>query len=111
MDIVEKVNIKNIDKGVIKGRKKIGNPELIKPTLINAVNPIWYTISEAAKIGGVKTKTIRRAVQSRKIKYKIIGSRYFVEMGSLLVLLYENKKLLNKLNQYGIGQYVDKWKD
>jgi hypothetical protein len=76
----------------------------------NFLNPIWLSISEGAKLGGVKTKTIRRAIQSKTLKYKINGSKYFVELSSLIIYLHTKTKLVNKLNQYGIGQYIEKWK-
>ena len=72
--------------------------------------PIWLSVSEAAKIGGVQTKTIRRAIQYNKVKYKIIGNRYSIDLLSLIAFLYTKTKLKNKLNQFGLGQYVDKWK-
>jgi|GEM_PF-1698927 len=73
--------------------------------------PIWFSISEAAKIGGVQNKTIRRAIQSKIIKYKILKDRYLVDFSSLIKYLFKTTKLKNKLNKYGIGQYVDKWKE
>ncbi|MBI2459137.1 MAG: hypothetical protein HYV53_01120 [Parcubacteria group bacterium] len=72
--------------------------------------PIWLSVSEAAKIGGVQTKTIRRAIQYNKVKYKIISNRYSIDLASLIALLQTKTKLKNKLNQFGLGQYVDKWK-
>jgi len=73
-------------------------------------NPIWLSVSEAAKIGGVQTKTIRRAIQYNNVKYKIIGNRYLIDLSSLITFLNTKTKLKNKLNQSGLGQYVDKWK-
>ena len=74
------------------------------------INPLWLSVSEAAKIGGVQTKTIRRAIQFNNVKYKIIGNRYLIDLISLLNFLHSKTKLKNKINQFGIGQYVDKWK-
>ncbi len=74
------------------------------------INPIWVSVSEAAKLGGVQTKTIRRAIQFNYIKYKIISNRYLIDFPTLIAYLHTKTKLLNKLNQYGLGQYVDKWK-
>jgi len=71
--------------------------------------PIWLSVSEAAKIGGVQTKTIRRAIQFNNVKYKIIGNRYLIDFPSLIAYLHTKTKLKNKLNQFGLGQYVDKW--
>ena len=72
-------------------------------------NPIWLSVSESAKIGGITNKTIRRAIQANSIKYKILKNRYFVDLASLIQYLIKTKKLENKLNKYGIGQYIEKW--
>ena len=71
---------------------------------------LWLAVSEAAKLGGVTPKTIRRALQEKKIKYKIINNRYLIEFFSVVIFLRSKTKLHNKLDQYGIGQYIDKWK-
>ena len=83
----------------------------LKSSLNNEIKtPIWLSVSEAAKIGGVQTKTIRRAIQYNKVKYKIIGNRYLIDLSTLIAFLNAKTKLKNKLNQFGLGQYVDKWK-
>lgn len=72
---------------------------------------IWVSVSEAAELGGVQTKTIRRAIKSdRGLRYKIIKNRYQIDLGSLLTFLHRNTKLYNKLASLGLGQYVEKWK-
>lgn len=79
---------------------------------IPAKNTIWLSVSEAAKLGGVQTKTIRRALKlesGEKIKFKIIKNRYQIEFGSLLTFVYSNKKLQNKFLDNGLGQYVAIW--
>ncbi len=73
-------------------------------------NPLWLSVSESAKLGGVNSKTIRRAIQANQVKFKIIKNRYLVNLGSVLEYLAGKTKLQNKLNQYGLGQYVEKWK-
>lgn len=73
-------------------------------------SPIWLSVSEAAKIGGVQAKTIRRAIQFNHVKYKIIKNRYLVDLSTLIDYLHTKTKLTNKLNQSGLGQYVEKWK-
>lgn len=75
------------------------------------VNPIWLSVSEAAKFGGVKTKTIRRAIQGGILRYKIVKNRYLIDFSSVIHFLMEKTKLKNKLNQHGIGQYIEKWKE
>jgi len=71
--------------------------------------PVWLSVSEAAKIGGVQSKTIRRAIQDNQVKYKIVGNRYLIDFSTLLNYLRAKTKLKNKLNQFGLGQYVEKW--
>jgi len=88
MDVINKQNIKEVD------------------------FPIWVSVSEAADLGGVQGKTIRRAIKTDpNLRYKIIKNRYHIEFGSLLIFLHKNTKLKNKLLSFGLGQYVDKWKE
>ena len=74
------------------------------------IKPIWLSVSEASKLGGVQAKTIRRAIQYNYVKYKIVNNRYLVDFPALITYLHTKTKLKNKLNQFGLGQYVDKWK-
>ena len=94
-----------------KGTKK-HKKQLLKVNILNnkVINPIWLSISEAAKLGGVQTKTIRRAIQAKTIQYKVINNRYIVDFASVIIYLHSKNKLKNKLNQFGIGQYIDKWR-
>ena len=78
---------------------------------VDVFNPIWLSVSESAKIGGVTTKTIRRAIQDKKIKYKIRSNRYLIDIASVIIYLNTNTKLKNKLLQYGVGQYIERWKE
>ena len=73
------------------------------------LNPVWLSVSESAKIGGVTTKTIRRAIQGHSLSYKVVKNRYLLEVSSVIRFLHTKTKLKNKLNEYGIGQYVKKW--
>lgn len=78
---------------------------------INEISsPIWLSVSEAAKLGGVQAKTVRRAIQFNHVKYKVAGNRYLIDFPTLIAYLHTKTKLKNKLNQFGLGQYVDKWK-
>ena len=72
--------------------------------------PIWLSVSESAKLGGVAQKTIRRAITAKQLKYKIVKDRYLIDLASVIVFLHANTKLKNKLNFNGIGQYVDIWR-
>jgi hypothetical protein len=73
-------------------------------------NPIWLTMSETAKLGGIQKRTVKRALRAGFIKYKIIESRYQVDLRSALIYLFSKKKLWNKVKESGIGQYIEKWK-
>lgn len=74
------------------------------------IKPIWLSVSEAAKLGGVQDKTIRRAIQYNYVKYKIVSNRYLIDFPTLITYLHTKTKLKNKFNQFGLGQYVDKWR-
>ncbi len=91
--------------------KSLKNTESIKQIFVlkTVPNPIWLSVTEAAKLGGVQNKTVRRAIQNNNIKFKIIGNRYLIDLSSLITFLYTKTKLKNKLNQLGIGQYINKW--
>ena len=74
-------------------------------------SPIWVSVSEAASLGGVQGKTIRRALKADShLMFRIVKNRYQIELGSLLAFLHKNTKLKNKLRDFGLGQYVEEWK-
>ena len=86
-------------------------------TLINSnknkvKKEIWLSVSEAADLAGVGDKTIRRALKEGNfLLYKIVKDRYKIELESLIDYMSLNKKLNNKFLNYGLGQYVEKWKE
>ena len=91
-------------------KKDQKNQEEYLPLLEKSIkNPLWLSVSEAAKLGGVQTKTIRRAIKSNNLRYKVVGNRYSINLESLIAFSYTKKKLKNKLNEYGLGQYIEKW--
>ncbi|MDD5071895.1 MAG: helix-turn-helix domain-containing protein [Patescibacteria group bacterium] len=92
-----------------KSEKKNQNNKYPPLTEKNIKNPLWLSVSEAAKLGGVQTKTIRRAIKSGHLRYKIIGNRYLINLESLIAFSYSKRKLMNKLNEHGLGQYIEKW--
>jgi len=94
-----------------KQKRKYKNIIDVNVLTENTANPLWLSISEAAKIGGVQAKTIRRAIQHKIINYKIIKNRYLVNCASVIKYLHSKTKLKNKLDQIGIGQYIDKWRE
>ena len=96
----------------LSNRKKTKKTKLEVNDILNKAvnNPIWLSVSEAAKLGGVQNKTIRRAIQSKVIKYKVIGNRYLIDFASLVIYLHTTNKLKNKFKHFGIGQYVKNWR-
>ena len=85
----------------------------IEPTVLtrNINYPLWFSVTETAKLCGLNAKTIRRAIQGKKIKYKIINDRYLVDLTSIILYCFKFKKLKNKVNSHGIGQYIEKWRE
>lgn len=71
---------------------------------------IWLSVSETAKLAGLDTKTIRRAIKDKRIKYKVIGNRYAIRLSSLIEFAHSSKKIRNKFYSHGLGQYVDTFK-
>jgi len=90
-----------------RNKKKKENEKILIFTKI--ANPIFVSVSEAAKLGGINSRTIRRAIQDEKITYKIVKDRYQLDLKSTFLYLYSNRKLRNKLLQNGIGQYIESW--
>jgi hypothetical protein len=100
-------NIKNLDNTSNKKAEEKDDSILS----LKLLNPLWLSVSETAKIIGTTTKTVRRAIQSHKVIYKVVMDRYLIDLKSSLLFVFSNKKLKNKLMQKGIGQYIDKWKN
>lgn len=97
-----------------KAGRTIKNKRLNKNTglfSLKAANPIWLTMAETAKLGGVQKRTIKRALRSGHLKFRIVEGRYQVDLRSTLVYFFSRKKLWNKLIESGIGQYVEKWRN
>lgn len=74
-------------------------------------NKLWLSVSQAAKLIGVEQKTIRRAIKTKQIIYLVNENRYNIETGSLIKWAHKTTKLKNKLNQEGIGKFVQEWKE
>lgn len=71
---------------------------------------IRVSISEAARLFGVNTQTVRRAIKDQEITYIVVGGRYKINFESLVRWSQRRTTLRNKLNKKGIGQFVDQWK-
>lgn len=71
---------------------------------------VRVSISEAARLFGVSTQTIRRAIKNGEITYVVVAGRYKINFESLVKWSQEKTTVKNKMNQRGIGQFVDRWK-
>jgi excisionase family DNA binding protein len=71
---------------------------------------IRVSISEAARLFGVNTQTIRRAIKAQEITYVVVGGRYKLNFENLVKWSQRHTTIQNKLAKKGIGQFVDKWK-
>ena len=71
---------------------------------------VRISISEAGRLFGVSTKTIRQAIKKQEIKYVLVRGRYKLNFESILQWSQSGTRRRNKLGSEGIGQYVDKWK-
>jgi len=70
---------------------------------------VRVSISEAARLFGVTSQTIRRAISANEITYIIVGDRYKINFESLVKWSQRKTTVRNKLAKKGIGQFVGKW--
>lgn len=74
-------------------------------------NPvIRLSVSESAKMFGVSTRTIRRALAKGEISYIVVQGRYKINFESLLKWSQSSTTVRNKRDNAGIGQFVEKWR-
>ena len=75
-----------------------------------ATNLIRVSVSEASRLFGISSKTIRRAITDGEVTYVVVRGRYKLNFESLVRWSQERPKVRNKLAREGIGQYVSQWK-
>lgn len=71
---------------------------------------IRLTVSEAAKMFGVSTRTIRRAIAKQEVGYIVVQGRYKLDFASLLKWSQSSTTVRKKRDAGGIGQFVEKWR-
>lgn len=71
---------------------------------------VRVSISEAARLFGVSTQTIRRAIKSGEVTYIVVAGRYKLNFESLVKWSQRKTTVRNKSNNKGIGQFVNQWK-
>lgn len=72
--------------------------------------PIRLSVSEAARLFGVSTKTIRQAIKNNELHYVVTRGRYRINFDRLLEWSQESTRRKNTLSTSGIGKYVEQWK-
>jgi excisionase family DNA binding protein len=78
--------------------------------MTNVAKIIRVSVSEAAKLFGVSTRTVRRAVAEGHLGYVVVRGRYKINFESLVKWSQGRPTVRNKLASTGIGQYVERWK-
>lgn len=73
-------------------------------------NLVRLSVSESAKLFGVSTRTIRRAIAKEEISYIVVQGRYKINFESLLKWSQSSTTVRNKRDKAGIGQFVEKWR-
>ncbi len=74
------------------------------------MNPIRVSVSEAARLFGVSTRTVRRAIADGEITYIVVRGRYKISFESLVRWSQVRPTVRNKVARQGIGQFVEQWK-
>lgn len=78
--------------------------------MTNQAVPIRLSVSESARMFGVSTRTIRRAIADNEVSYIVVHGRYKINFESLLKWSQSSTTVRKKRDQAGIGQFVDKWR-
>ena len=71
---------------------------------------IRVSVSEAARLFGISTKTVQRAISSGDVTYVVVRGKYKLNFESLVRWSQRRVTVRNKSEEKGIGQYVEKWR-
>ena len=73
-------------------------------------NIIRLTPSQAAQMFGVNERSIRRAIAQGDLRYIIVQGRYKINFEDLVKWSQKMPSRIQKRDEQGIGQYVEKWR-
>ena len=73
-------------------------------------SPIRISISEAARLFGLSTKTLRQAIHNGGVSYVVVRGRYKLNFESVLAWSQASTRRRHNLERAGMGQYVEQWK-
>lgn len=71
---------------------------------------IRVSVSEAARLFGVNSQTVRRAIKNEEVNYIVVNDRYKINFESLVKWSQMKTAIKNKTKKNGIGQFVGRWK-
>ncbi|MBI4133240.1 helix-turn-helix domain-containing protein [Candidatus Uhrbacteria bacterium] len=74
------------------------------PTLVRV------SVSEAARLFGINSRTIRRALAAGELTYIVVRGRYKINFESLVRWSQQKPAVGKKRDAAGIGQYVEHWR-
>ena len=74
------------------------------------MNLIRLSVSEASRLFGVSSRTIRRALSNNELTYVVVRGRYKINFESLVRWSQVRPTVKNKVAKQGIGQFVEQWK-
>ncbi|MCI0479599.1 helix-turn-helix domain-containing protein [Candidatus Uhrbacteria bacterium] len=73
------------------------------------VAAVRVSVSEAARLFGVSSRTIRRAIASGELRYIVVRGRYRILFESLVRWSQRQPTVRRKRDESGIGQWVEQW--
>jgi excisionase family DNA binding protein len=73
-------------------------------------NIIRLTPSQAAQMFGVNERSIRRAISNGDLRYILVQGRYKINFEDLVKWSQKMPSRVQKRDEQGIGQYVEKWR-
>ncbi len=72
-------------------------------------NIIRLSPSQAAQLFGVNERSIRRAINQGELRYIVVQGRYKINFEDLVKWSQKMPSRMQKRDEEGIGQYVEKW--
>lgn len=72
---------------------------------------LYLSVSETAKLCGLSSRTIRRALADGELKFNTVDGRYKIGFSAVLEWVQKNPTLSKKMQSHGLGFYVEKWRE
>lgn len=72
--------------------------------------PLRVSVSEAAKLFGVSTATIRKALRQAELRYIVVRNRYKINFEDLISWSQKSARRAGQFREKGIGQFASKWR-